>query len=67
MSLLGTTTYDVGHPCPCLGPRPMMLDIHVFAWDNHKNVAWFSRLMGSQFFPFDNWMYIVGKYIKTYM
>jgi len=35
------------------GPRRMMLEIYVPAWDRHKHVAGLNRLMGPQPFPLD--------------
>jgi hypothetical protein len=37
----------------------MLLEIHVLAWDRHKNVSALNRLMGSQLVLFDNHGYSV--------
>ena len=37
-------------------PQHMMLEIQVLAWDSHTHVAGLNQLMGSQIFPFDNWV-----------
>jgi hypothetical protein len=36
----------------------MGLEIHVPSWDRHNNMAEINRIMGSQVFPFDNWISI---------
>jgi hypothetical protein len=42
----------------------MTLEIHVLAWDRHKNVAGLNRLMGSQPSPLDNWISNGNTYIS---
>jgi hypothetical protein len=46
----------VGRWARSISNQHMMLEIQVLAWDRHKHVAGLNQLMGSQIFPFDNWV-----------